>query len=80
MAAYVLAMVEVTEPVKYVEYTKLTPAALAAAGGRFVLIEFPTKEAARGFYESAAYGEAREIRKDAARATFLLLEGWAPAV
>lgn len=97
MAAYVLAMVKVTDPAKYAEYMKVTPRAIAAFGGKFVvrggpvetlegekedrrvvLIAFPTKEAARGFYESAAYRAAREIRKDAARGTFLLLEGWAP--
>jgi len=97
MAAYVLAMVEVTDPVKYAEYAKRTPAAIAAFGGkfvirggpvemlegpedkrRFVLIEFPTKEAARGFYQSAAYQEAKGFRQGAANATFLLLEGWAP--
>jgi uncharacterized protein (DUF1330 family) len=97
MAAYILAIIEVTDPERYKQYTKLTPAALAAAGGQFiirggpvetlegakesrrmVLMEFPTKEAARGFYDSPAYREAREIRKDAAKATFLLLEGWSP--
>jgi uncharacterized protein (DUF1330 family) len=97
MPAYVLAMVEVTDPQRYAQYAQRTPAAIAQFGGkfvirggpvetlegakesrRFVLIEFPTKEAARGFYDCAAYQEAREIRKGAAKATFLLLEGWVP--
>jgi uncharacterized protein (DUF1330 family) len=97
MAAYVLAMVEVVDEVRYAEYRKLTPGAIAAFGGKFVvrggpvetlegenegrrvvLIEFPTKEAAREFYVSEGYRAAREIRKGAARATLLLLEGWMP--
>jgi uncharacterized protein (DUF1330 family) len=37
MPAYLIAFVEVTDPVKYAEYTKLTPAAIAKFGGRFVV-------------------------------------------
>jgi uncharacterized protein (DUF1330 family) len=36
MAAYVIADVEVTDPVKYEDYKKLTPGAIAKHGGRFV--------------------------------------------
>jgi uncharacterized protein (DUF1330 family) len=36
MVAYVIADVEVTDPVAYEEYKKLVPATLAAYGGRFV--------------------------------------------
>jgi uncharacterized protein (DUF1330 family) len=36
MVAYVIAEVEVTDPVKYEDYKKLTPAAVARHGGRFV--------------------------------------------
>jgi uncharacterized protein (DUF1330 family) len=97
MPAYILAMIEVTDPKQYAEYTKRTPGAIAQFGGKFivrgghvetlegekegrrvVVIEFPTKEAARGFYHCEAYKEAREIRKHAAKARFLLLEGWVP--
>lgn len=37
MVAYVIADVEVTNPAQYEEYKKLTPAAVAQHGGRFVV-------------------------------------------
>ncbi|MBP2311959.1 DUF1330 domain-containing protein [Azospirillum soli] len=36
MPAYIIADVKVTDPVAYEEYKKLTPAAIAAHGGRFL--------------------------------------------
>lgn len=36
MAAYVIADVDVTDPVTYEDYKKLTPAVIAAYGGKFV--------------------------------------------
>jgi len=36
MAAYIIADVDVTDPVKYEDYKKLTPGAIAKHGGRFV--------------------------------------------
>jgi uncharacterized protein (DUF1330 family) len=37
MAAYVLVDVRITDPVRYAQYRQLTPAAIAAYGGRFVV-------------------------------------------
>lgn len=37
MSAYVIVEVSVTEPVEYEEYKKLTPAAIAAFDGEFVV-------------------------------------------
>lgn len=37
MAAYVIADVKVSDPEKYKGYTALTPDAIAAAGGRFIV-------------------------------------------
>lgn len=37
MTAYVIAMVEVTDPERYRDYMAATPAAVAAAGGRFIV-------------------------------------------
>lgn len=37
MAAYLIADVEVSDPEQYKQYTALTPAAVAAAGGRFIV-------------------------------------------
>lgn len=36
MPAYIVALVDVTDPVQYEEYRQLTPGAIAAYGGRFV--------------------------------------------
>jgi uncharacterized protein (DUF1330 family) len=37
MSAYLIARVHITDPVRYQEYTKLTPAAIAKHGGRFIV-------------------------------------------
>ena len=37
MAAYIIADVKVSDPGKYKGYTALTPGAIAAAGGRFIV-------------------------------------------
>ena len=37
MPAYLIARVHVTDPERYREYTKLTPAAIARHGGRFIV-------------------------------------------
>jgi uncharacterized protein (DUF1330 family) len=37
MAAYVIVEVTITDPVEYEEYKKLTPAAISAYDGRFVV-------------------------------------------
>jgi len=37
MPAYLIAEIDVTDPEGYAEYRKLTPAAIAAYGGRFLV-------------------------------------------
>jgi uncharacterized protein (DUF1330 family) len=37
MAGYIIAMIEVTDPEQYAQYARLTPAAIAKFGGRFVV-------------------------------------------
>ena|SRR5215471_21752643 len=37
MPAYIVARVEVTDPVRYQEYIKATPAAIARYGGKFII-------------------------------------------
>ena len=37
MAAYVITRINVTDPVQYEEYKKLSPAAAAAYGGKFIV-------------------------------------------
>ena len=97
MPAYVIAMLDVTDPAAYERYKATAPPTIAAAGGRYltrggelgalegvhdgrrvVLLEFPTMEAARGWYDGHAYRAARELRATCARnVTFLLLPGLA---
>ncbi|HWC33411.1 MAG TPA: DUF1330 domain-containing protein [Mycobacteriales bacterium] len=47
-----------------------------APPGRTVVIEFPTRQAAVNWYNSAAYVAAREIRKDAAIARMYVVDGY----
>ncbi len=42
---------------------------------RVVLVEFPSMEAARAFYDSPQYREAREVRAGAAEMHMLIVEG-----
>ncbi|KAB2880241.1 DUF1330 domain-containing protein [bacterium] len=37
MSAYVIVDIEITDPKEYEEYKKLTPATIAAYGGRFIV-------------------------------------------
>jgi uncharacterized protein (DUF1330 family) len=43
--------------------------------GRLVLIEFPSADAAREWWNSPEYSEARRIRQATSEGTLLLLEG-----
>lgn len=54
------------------------PDALEASGWapeRLVVIEFDSLEAARGWYDSADYREARQVRKGAATVSLVLAPG-----
>jgi uncharacterized protein (DUF1330 family) len=95
MPAYVIAQLEVTDPLAYEKYKAVSPPTIAAAGGRYVarggdlavlegahdgrrivILEFPTLEAAKGWYNGDAYKAARELRKTCTRnVTFLLVSG-----
>ena len=86
MAAYVITDVVVTDPNKYKNYAALSPGAIAAAGGEFlvrggatevlegdfqpnrvVVARFESMQAARDFYHSALYTQARAEREGATR-------------
>lgn len=43
---------------------------------RMVIIEFPSNEKAKAFYQSDAYRRARQIRANAAEAQFVVLDGF----
>jgi uncharacterized protein (DUF1330 family) len=50
-----------------------------ASPGRLVLLEFESAEAARAWYHSPEYAEARRARANAAHGTFILAEGASPS-
>ena len=94
MTAYVIASINVTDPDKYKNYMAVSPAAVAAAGGKFivrggnleilegdwsrpriVIIEYPTREAAKAFYDSALYVAARAERAGAAELSMIVVDG-----
>lgn len=94
MPAYIIVDAEVTDPTRYEGYKRLTPAAIAKHGGRFlvrggahetlegtwrpnrvVVLEFPSIAAARTFWESPEYAEARAARAGAATFQAVLVDG-----
>ena len=94
MSAYIVASVNVTDPEKYKNYMALSPVAIDAAGGKFivrggnpeilegdwsrprvVIIEYPTREAAKAFYDSALYVTARAEREGAAEFSMIVVDG-----
>lgn len=46
-----------------------------ATGGRIVVLEFPSMDAARAFYRSPEYQEVKSIRTAASDAQFLIVQG-----
>ena len=94
MKAYVIANIDVHDPVRYADYIKLTPGSIAPFGGRFiarggrseslegqtaanrmVMIEFPSYEEAKAWYDSAEYRVALAIRQSASHGSLILVEG-----
>jgi uncharacterized protein (DUF1330 family) len=84
MSAYVVANVKVSDPERYKDYAALSPEAVSAAGGEFivrggrsevlegdwqpsrvVILRFESLQAARAFYDSALYRQARAKRAGA---------------
>ena len=94
MPAYVIARVNVTDPEQYAKYKLLTPDAVDAHGGSFivrggdhevlegaaddrriVVLQFPSMEDARAFYNSPQYSAARQVRDGAAEMEMTLVDG-----
>jgi len=94
MVAYIIAEADITDPAKYEGYKQLTPRAIAAHGGRFVVrggrtetlegdwhpkrvvvIEFPSYEHAKTFYDSPEYLAARKAREGAATLDLIVVDG-----
>lgn len=97
MPAFVIASVNVTDPEKYKDYMALSPGAIAAHGGKFVVrggnpeilegewprprvvvVEFPSRVAAKTFYDSVEYTEAKKHREGAAEFSMIVVDGVAP--
>ncbi len=94
MSAYVIVEVTITDPKEYEEYKKLTPAAIAAYDGRFVVrgataeslegdwqpermvvLEFPSVERAKEWWQSDLYTTAKLIRQRAAKTKMIVVAG-----
>lgn len=94
MPAYVIVEITIHDPVLYEDYKKLTPAAIAAYDGRFVVrgaqseslegdwnpqrvvvLEFPSVERAKEWWDSPEYTEAKVIRQRAASTKMLVVQG-----
>jgi uncharacterized protein (DUF1330 family) len=94
MPAYIIVETDIHDPEQYERYKQASPAAVAAAGGRWlvrggelavlegewtpkrlVMIEFEDLDAAKRFYTSPAYEEAKRLREGAANLNMVAVQG-----
>ena len=94
MAAYLIAHVNVKDPVAYEEYKKTVPASIEKYGGKYVVrggrheglegswkptrlavIQFPSMDHAKRWYESEEYRAVKAIRVKHAVSDLVLVEG-----
>ena len=94
MPAYVIVEVTINDPALYEQYKMLTPSAIAAYDGRFlvrgakteslegdwnpermVVLEFPSVEKAKQWWQSPEYTRAKRIRQRSAFTKMLVVEG-----
>jgi uncharacterized protein (DUF1330 family) len=94
MPAYVIVETEIFDPDQYAQYQAVSPDAVHAGGGRFVvrggelavlegdwdpprlvILEFPDLEAAKRWYSSPKYQEARRLREGAANLRMVAVQG-----
>ncbi len=94
MAAYVIVEITIHDPKDYKEYKKLTPAAVEAYDGRFVVrvgqteilesdwqperivvLEFPTVDRAKEWWNSDIYAQAKLIRQRSAKTRMIVVQG-----
>ena len=94
MTTNIIVDIQVTDPIGYEEYKKLTPAAIAAYDGRFVVrgapaeslegdwhpermvvLEFPSVERAKEWWNSEIYTKAKVIRQRSAFTKMLVVDG-----
>jgi uncharacterized protein (DUF1330 family) len=94
MPAYVIVDVTIHDYKEYEEYKKLTPEAIAAYDGKFVVrggqtttlegnwnpgrivvLEFPTRERAKEWWNSEIYTKAKIIRQRSASTKMIIVDG-----
>ena len=94
MAAYVVLNVDVTDPARYPDYTKVAGATVAQYGGtylvrggkaeklegstepkRVVILEFPSYERAKAWWDCVEYQGPKAIRQSAADSDAILVDG-----
>lgn len=94
MPAFVIVEIAIHDHEKYEDYKKLTPAAVAAFDGRFVVrgaqteslegdwnperivvLEFPSVDRAKEWWNSEIYTVAKNIRQSAASTKMIVVEG-----
>ena len=94
MSAYVIADVQITDPVPYEEYRSQVLPTLTKHGGRFivrggaaepldgdwkpgrlVVIEFPSMDALKGWYNSPEYARLKKIRWSASNGSLIAVQG-----
>jgi uncharacterized protein (DUF1330 family) len=77
--AYVIADIDVTDTVAYEDYKRLSTQAAELYGARFLVrggaLEFEDEGAARRWYDSPEYAEARAVRQRAAESSLVLVSG-----
>jgi uncharacterized protein (DUF1330 family) len=94
VAAFVIAMVNVKDPIRYEDYRRMVLPTIQAFGGKFVaragrtevlegdvsagrivILEFPSFDAAKAWWSSPEYSEAKAIRQATSDGTLTLVEG-----
>ena len=74
MPAYVIVETEIHDPEQYALYQAATPEGNWDPT-RLVVLEFPDLEAAKRWYESPQYQEARRLREGAAALRMVAVQG-----
>lgn len=94
MPAYLIADIQITEPVGYEEYRRGVAPTIAKYGGRFiarggstqvlegqwnpnrvVVLEFPSIERLKEWYDSPEYRPLRDLRQRTSEANMVLVDG-----
>jgi uncharacterized protein (DUF1330 family) len=94
LSAYVIAIVDIKDPVRYERYRELVLPTVTAYDGKFiarggrtevlegawsprrvVILEFPSVERAKEWWDSPEYSKAKAIRQATSEGTLVVVEG-----